>query len=50
MFGTKLEAKVNMITGLVSSIDDLSKCVTSCGVDLDDIVPEEDRYIISCGA
>jgi len=40
MFGTKLEAKVNMITGLVSSIDDLSKCVTSCGVDLDDIVLE----------
>jgi len=40
MFGTKLEAKVNMITGLVSSIDDLSKCVTTCGVDLDDIVLE----------
>ncbi len=40
MFGTKLEAKVNMITGLVSSIDDLSKCVLSCGVDLDDIVLE----------
>lgn len=40
MFGTKLEARINMITGLVSSIDDLSKCVTSCGVDLDDIVLE----------
>jgi len=40
MFGTKLEAKVNIITGLVSSIDDLSKCVTSCGVDIDDIVLE----------
>jgi cell division protein FtsA len=40
MFGTKLEAKVNMITGLVSSIDDLSKCVTTCGVEVDDIVLE----------
>lgn len=40
MFGVKLEARVNIITGLVSSIDDLSKCVTSCGVDIDDIVLE----------
>lgn len=40
MFGTKLEAKVNIITGLVSSIDDLSKCVHSCDVDIDDIVLE----------
>ena len=40
MFGTRLEAKVNIITGLVSSIDDLSKCVMDCGVDLDDIVLE----------
>jgi len=40
VFGVKLEAKVNIITGLVSSIDDLSKCVQSCGVDLDDIVLE----------
>jgi cell division protein FtsA len=40
MFGVRLEAKVNIITGLVSSIDDLSKCVTSCGVNIDDIVLE----------
>ena len=40
MFGVKLGARVNIITGLVSSIDDLSKCVTSCGVDIDDIVLE----------
>lgn len=40
MFGIRLEAKVNIITGLVSSIDDLSKCVTSCDVDIDDIVLE----------
>ncbi len=40
MFGTKLEANVNIITGLVSSIDDLSNCVTSCGIDVDDIVLE----------
>ena len=40
VFGVRLEAKVNIISGLVSSIDDLSKCVTSCDVDLDDIVLE----------
>ena len=40
MFGTRLEAKVNIITGLVSSIDDLSKCVMDCDVDIDDIVLE----------
>ncbi len=40
MFGIKLEAKVNIITGLVSSIDDLTKCVTSCDVDINDIVLE----------
>jgi len=40
MFGVRLEAKVNIITGLVSSIDDLTKCVMSCGIDVDDIVLE----------
>lgn len=40
MFGVKLEAKVNIITGLVSSIDDLSKCVLSAGLEIDDIVLE----------
>jgi cell division protein FtsA len=40
MFGVRLEAKVSIITGLVSSIDDLSKCVTDCGVEIDDIVLE----------
>lgn len=40
MFGVRLEAKVNIISGLVSSIDDLTKCVMSCDIDLDDIVLE----------
>ncbi|MCX6165032.1 MAG: cell division protein FtsA [Ignavibacteriae bacterium] len=40
MFGIRLEAKVNIISGLVSSIDDLTKCVLSCDVELDDIVLE----------
>jgi cell division protein FtsA len=40
MFGVRLEAKVNVITCLVSSVDDLSKCVLSSGVDIDDIVLE----------
>lgn len=40
MLGIKLEVKANIITGLISSIDDLSKCVTACDVDLEDIVLE----------
>ncbi|NUM79945.1 cell division protein FtsA, partial [bacterium] len=40
MFGLRMEAKVNILTGLVSQIDDLSNCVQSCGVDIDDIVLE----------
>ena len=40
MFGLRMEAKVNILTGLVSQIDDLSNCVQSAGVDLDDIVLE----------
>jgi cell division protein FtsA len=40
MFGVRLEAKMNIITCLVSSIDDLSNCVRSCGVEIDDIVLE----------
>ncbi len=40
MLGIKLEVKVNLITGLISSIDDLSQCVSSCGVDLEDLVLE----------
>lgn len=40
MFGVRLEAKVNIISGLVSSIDDLTKCVMNCDIDLDDIVLE----------
>jgi cell division protein FtsA len=40
MFGLRMEAKVNILTGLVSQIDDLSNCVYSAGVDVDDIVLE----------
>lgn len=40
MYGIKLSAKVNVVTGLVSSIDNLSNCVTECGVDIEDIVLE----------
>ena len=40
MFGLRMEAKVNILTGLVSQIDDLSGCVTSAGVDIDDLVLE----------
>lgn len=40
MFGLRMEAKVNILTGLVSQIDDLSNCVTSAGVEIDDLVLE----------
>jgi cell division protein FtsA len=40
MFGLRMEAKVNILTGLVSQIDDLSHCVNSAGVDIDDLVLE----------
>jgi cell division protein FtsA len=40
MFGLRMEAKVNILTGLVSQIDDLSNCVNTAGVDIDDIVLE----------
>ncbi len=40
MFGLRMEAKVNILTGLVSQIDDLSNCVNSAGVGIDDIVLE----------
>ncbi|MGA2668435.1 MAG: cell division protein FtsA [Ignavibacteria bacterium] len=40
MFGLRMEAKVNILTGLVSQIDDLSNCVNSAGVDIDDLVLE----------
>jgi len=40
MFGLRMEAKVNILTGLVSQIDDLSNCVYSAGVDVDDLVLE----------
>ncbi len=40
MYGVRLDAKVNIVTGLISSIDDLSQCVKKCDVDIDDIVLE----------
>jgi cell division protein FtsA len=40
MFGLRMEAKVNILTGLVSQIDDLSNCVNTAGVDIDDLVLE----------
>ncbi len=40
MFGIKLEVKANIITGILSSIEDLSVCVQNCGVEIDEIVLE----------
>jgi len=38
--GIKLEAKVNVVTGLVSDMEHLSQCVADAGVDVDDVVLE----------
>ncbi|MBN1633533.1 MAG: cell division protein FtsA [Ignavibacteria bacterium] len=40
IIGIKLEAKVNVIASLVSSIDVLSNCVIDAGVEVDDIALE----------
>ena len=38
MYGIKLSAKVNVVTGLVSAIDNLSNCIYECGIDIEDII------------
>lgn len=39
--GVRLEAKVHMVTGSVSAVQNIVKCVNRCGVDVSDIVLEQ---------
>ena len=41
MSGVRLEAKVHMVTGAVSSAHNITKCVRRCGLEVDDIVLEQ---------
>jgi cell division protein FtsA len=41
MSGVRLEAKVHMVTGSVSSAQNIVKCVRRCGLDVDDIILEQ---------
>ena len=41
MSGVRLEAKVHMVTGAVSSAQNIVKCVRRCGLEVDDIILEQ---------
>ena len=41
MSGVRMEAKVHMITGAVSAIQNIIKCVRRCGLEVDDVVLEQ---------
>lgn len=41
MSGVRLEAKVHIVTGAVSAVQNISKCVRRCGLQIGDIVLEQ---------
>lgn len=41
MSGVRLEAKVHLVTGAMSSIQNIIKCVRRCGLEVDDIILEQ---------
>jgi cell division protein FtsA len=41
MSGVRLESKVHMVTGSVSSAQNIIKCVRRCGLEVDDIILEQ---------
>jgi cell division protein FtsA len=47
MSGTRLEAKVHMVTGSVSASQNIIKCIRRCDLDVDDIVLEQ---LASCSS
>ncbi len=47
MSGTRLEAKVHMVTGSVSAAQNIIKCIRRCGLEVNDIVLEQ---LASCTA
>ena len=41
MSGVRLEARIHMITGAVSAIQNIEKCITRCGLVVDDIILQQ---------
>ena len=41
MSGVRLESRVHMVTGAVSAAQNIIKCVTRCGLEVDDIILEQ---------
>ncbi len=41
MIGTRLEARVHVITGAQSAAQNISKCVTRCALHVDDLIPAQ---------
>ena len=41
MSGVRLEAKVHLVTGSLSSAQNISKCIQRCGLEADDIILEQ---------
>lgn len=41
MSGVRLEAKVHIVTGAVSAVQNITKCVRRCGLEVDDVILEQ---------
>lgn len=41
MAGVRLEARVHVVTGAVSAAQNIAKCVRRCGLEVNDIIPEQ---------
>ncbi len=41
MSGVRLEAKVHMVTGAASAVQNIIKCVRRCGLEVDDVILEQ---------
>ncbi len=41
MSGVRLEAKVHMVAGAVSAVQNITKCVCRCGLEVDDIILQQ---------
>lgn len=41
MSGVRLEAKVHMVTGALSAVQNIVKCVRRCGLEVDDVILEQ---------
>ena len=41
MSGVRLEAKVHMVTGAVSAVQNIEKCVRRCGLEVDEVILQQ---------